>query len=64
MTENPAPNQAGADKPLKILSVAMTALMSALELAHMTLHRWNNEIFVSITRLDGTVKGLFLEQKA
>jgi hypothetical protein len=46
-------------------AIGMTALMSALELAHLViLHTWNAEIFASITALSGTVIGLFVGQKA
>ena len=46
-------------------AIAMTAFMSALELAHMALfHSWNAEIFASITGLSGTVVGLFVGQKS
>lgn len=45
-------------------SLAMTAFMSALELAHiLILNTWNAEIFASITGLSGTVIGLFVGQK-
>jgi hypothetical protein len=45
-------------------AVAMTAFMSALELAHLAiLGTWNAEIFASITGLSGTVIGLFVGQK-
>jgi hypothetical protein len=45
-------------------AIAMTAFMSALELAHLAfLHTWNAEIFASITGLSGTVIGLFVGQK-
>ncbi len=44
--------------------IGITALMSALELAHMAfLHTWNAEIFASITGLSGAVVGLFVGQK-
>jgi hypothetical protein len=45
-------------------AIAMTAFMSALELAHLAfLHTWNAEIFASITGLSGAVTGLFVGQK-
>jgi len=45
-------------------SIAMTAFMSTLEIAHiLLLHTWNAEIFASITGLSGTVIGLFVGQK-
>ena len=45
-------------------AIGVTALMSALELAHLiVLHTWNVEIFAAITGLSGTVIGLFLGQK-
>jgi hypothetical protein len=46
-------------------AIAMTALLSGLELAHMAfLHTWNAEIFATITGLSGTVIGLFVGQKS
>jgi len=45
-------------------SIAMTAFMSTLEIAHiLLLHTWNAEIFASITGLSGTVIGLFVGRK-
>ena len=45
-------------------AMGMTALMSALELAHLViLHSWNAEVFATITGLSGTVIGLFVGQK-
>lgn len=45
-------------------AIGMTAFMSALEIAHLTiLGTWNAEIFASITGLSGTVIGLFVGQK-
>jgi hypothetical protein len=45
-------------------AIAMTAFMSALELAHLViLHTWNTEIFAAIAGLSGTVIGLFVGQK-
>lgn len=46
-------------------TIAMTAFLSVLELAHMAfLHTWNAEIFATITGLSGTVIGLFVGQKS
>jgi hypothetical protein len=46
-------------------AIAMTACLSALEVAHMAfLGRWNSEIFAAITGLSGTVTGIFVGQKA
>jgi len=45
-------------------AIAMTACLSALEIAHMAfLGKWNSEIFASITGLSGTVMGIFIGQK-
>jgi hypothetical protein len=46
-------------------AIAMTTLLSGLELAHIAfLHTWNAEIFATITGLSGTVIGLFVGQKS
>jgi len=46
-------------------TIAMTACMSALEVAHMAyVGTWNSEIFAAITGLSGTVIGLFVGQKS
>lgn len=46
-------------------AIAMTACLSALEIAHMALlGKWNSEIFSAITGLSGTVIGIFLSHKA
>jgi len=46
-------------------AIAMTACLSALEIAHMALlGKWNSEIFAAITGLSGTVIGVFVGQKA
>jgi len=45
-------------------AIAMTACLSALEIAHMAfLGKWNSEIFSCITGLSGTVMGIFIGQK-
>jgi len=44
-------------------AVAMTACLSALEIAHMiVLNRWNSEIFATITGLTGTASGILIGQ--
>ena len=46
-------------------TIAMTACLSALEVAHMAyVGTWNSEIFAAITGLSGTVIGLFVGQKS
>ena len=46
-------------------AIAMTACLTALEIAHMALlGKWNSEIFSAITGLSGTVIGVFLSHKA
>jgi hypothetical protein len=46
-------------------AIAMTAILSALEIAHMAfLGSWNSEVFAAITGLSGTIVGLFVGQKA
>ncbi|MCS7114538.1 MAG: hypothetical protein RMJ15_00490 [Nitrososphaerota archaeon] len=45
-------------------ALAMTLILSALEIAHMAfLGRWNSEIFAAITGLTGTVSGILIAQK-
>jgi carbonic anhydrase/acetyltransferase-like protein (isoleucine patch superfamily) len=45
-------------------AIGMTAILSALEIAHMAfLGSWNSEIFAAITGLTGTIVGLFVGQK-
>lgn len=45
-------------------AIAMTACLSALEVAHLAvLGTWNSEIFAAITGLSGTVMGIFVGQK-
>jgi hypothetical protein len=63
MTENSTPNQDDADKPLKIFSVAMTALMSALELARMAFLQRGTLRFSFQLPFGGTVIGLFVGEK-
>ena len=44
--------------------VAMTACLSALEIANMAfLHSWNTEVFSAITGLTGIVVGVFVGRK-
>ena len=46
-------------------SLAMTACLSLLEVAHMAfLHSWNAEIFVAISSLITFVSGIIIGQKA
>ncbi len=45
--------------------IAMTACLSALEIASMAfLHSWNSEVFSAITGLTGIVVGVFVGRKA
>jgi hypothetical protein len=45
-------------------AVAMTIILSALEVAHLAfLGRWNSEIFAAITGLAGNVSGILIAQK-
>lgn len=45
-------------------AIAMTIILSALEIAHMAiLGKWNSEIFAAITGLSGTVMGISVGQK-
>jgi hypothetical protein len=45
-------------------AIAMTIILSALEIAHMAiLGKWNSEIFSAIIGLSGTVMGIFVGQK-
>jgi len=45
-------------------TIAMTLILSALEIAHIAfLGKWNSEIFSAITALIGTITGIFLTQK-
>jgi hypothetical protein len=45
-------------------AVAMTLILSALEVAHLAfLGRWNSEVFAAITGLIGTVSGILIAQK-
>jgi hypothetical protein len=45
-------------------TIAMTIILSALEIAHMAiLGKWNSEIFAVITGLSGTVMGISVGQK-
>lgn len=44
--------------------IAMTACLSALEIANMAfLHCWNSEVFSAITALTGIVVGVFVGRK-
>ena len=46
------------------LALAMTASLTALEIAHiLVLRRWNSEVFAAITGLTGTLGGIFISQK-
>ena len=45
-------------------AISMTACLSALEIAHMTLlGQWNSEVFAAITGLIGTISGILIAQK-
>jgi len=45
-------------------AVAMTLILSALEISHMILlGKWNSEIFAAITGLTGTISGILITQK-
>jgi hypothetical protein len=45
-------------------TIAMTLILSALEIAHIAfLGKWNSEIFSAITGLTGTVSGILIAQK-
>ena len=45
--------------------LAMTVLLSGLEIAHiLLLGSWNSEVFAAITGLAGTITGIFVGQKA
>jgi hypothetical protein len=45
-------------------AIAMTIILSALEIAHMAiLGKWNSKIFAAITGLSGTVMGISVGQK-
>ena len=45
--------------------LAMTLLMSGLELAHiLLLGRWNSEIFSAISGLAGTISGIFVGKRS
>ena len=44
--------------------VAMTACLSALEIANLAfLHSWNSEVFSAITGFTGVVVGVFVGRK-
>ena len=46
-------------------TIAMTLILSTLEIAHMAiLGKWNSEIFSAITALTGTITGILITQKA
>ena len=46
-------------------AIAMTACLSAVEIAHIAfLGEWNSEIFATITGLIGTVSGILIGQRA
>jgi hypothetical protein len=46
-------------------AIAMTACLTALEIAHLALlGTWNSEIFAAITGLAGTITGIMISQKA
>jgi len=45
--------------------LAMTVLLSGLELAHiLLLGSWNSEIFAAISGLSGTVSGIFVGKRS
>ena len=45
--------------------LAMTVLLSGLELAHiLLLGSWNSEIFAAIAGLSGTVSGIFVGKRS
>ena len=45
--------------------LAMTVLLSGLELAHiLLLGCWNSEIFAAISGLSGTVSGIFVGKRS
>ena len=46
-------------------TIAMTLILSTLEIAHMAiLGKWNSEIFSAITALTGAITGILITQKA
>jgi len=45
-------------------AIAMTACLTALEIAHIVLlGKWNSEVFAAITGLIGTISGILISQK-
>ena len=45
--------------------LAMTVLLSGLELAHiLLLGGWNSEIFATISGLSGTLSGIFVGKRS